>query len=119
MNTRKFAAEYRLGKWAQTIQERTVSGESIKKFCQSRGISRNTYFYWQRKLRAQACRELLPVLANEKAVIPSGWAVCETAKTERSESGINIEIGQCRVAVGSEFSPEVLEGVCRVLVSLC
>ena len=119
MNTQKIAAEYRSAQWAQALQERVASGESIKKFCQSRGISRNTYFYWQRKLRAQACRDLLPATVNGKAIMPSGWVVCETAKAERPESGISVEIGQCRVAVGSEFSPEVLEGVCRVLVSLC
>ena len=45
MTTREIAAEYRLAQWAQALQARVTSGESIKDFCQSKGVSRNTYFY--------------------------------------------------------------------------
>ena len=58
VNTREIAQEYRLGHWAKIMQEREQSGLSIKAFCQQIGIATNTYFYWQRKLRETACREL-------------------------------------------------------------
>ena len=51
INTREIAEEYRLGHWAQVMQERISSGLSIKAYCRQIGISTNTYHYWQKKLR--------------------------------------------------------------------
>jgi putative transposase len=118
MNTREIAAEYRLSHWAGIMRERNASGMSVKAFCRTAGFHENVYFYWQRKLRESACQELLPTV-NEKAMIPSGWAVCEQANAESKENSIHVEIGKCRLAVGSEFDPQVLERVCRVLMTLC
>jgi len=61
INTREIAAEYRLAHWVAIIRERNESGKSIKAYCESIGLHQNVYFYWQRKLREAACRELLPM----------------------------------------------------------
>ena len=58
MDTQKVTAEYRLLHWMKVIQERQNSGQNIKEFCESTGISRHAYYYWQRKLRQAACAEL-------------------------------------------------------------
>ncbi|MDJ0306601.1 MULTISPECIES: IS66 family insertion sequence element accessory protein TnpA [Dehalobacter] len=44
MNIQKVTAEYRLTQWMQVIQERQSSGQSIKEFCQEKGISKHAYF---------------------------------------------------------------------------
>ncbi|MBN1623114.1 MAG: transposase, partial [Clostridia bacterium] len=51
MNTQRIAMEYRLSQWAGIVQQRLDSGKNIKDFCEDEGINRNTYFYWQKKLR--------------------------------------------------------------------
>jgi len=61
MNTRQIAAEYRLAHWTQAIKERIASGEKIKDFCQRIGINRNTYFYWQQRIRKRACEKLAEI----------------------------------------------------------
>jgi len=58
MNTKEMATEYQPAQWAQVIQERVANGESIKEFCQRRGVSRQAYFYWQRKLREIAAKQI-------------------------------------------------------------
>lgn len=58
MSTRKITAEYRLSQWAQIIQARNESGKSVKDFCEDAGVNKNAYFYWQRKLREAACKDL-------------------------------------------------------------
>lgn len=118
MNTREIAAKYRMEQWTQAIREKASKGESIEEFCERRGISRNTYFYWQRKLRETACQELLPT-TGEILVAPSGWAVCEESKADTRDKGITIEIGKSRVKACGEVSAEQLEKVCRVLMRLC
>ena len=121
MNTREIAEEYRLSHWAGVVRERQESGLSIKAFCEKAGFHQNIYFYWQRKLREAACRELQPAVnaGSGKAFVPQGWAVCEKGEPNPKESGICIEIGKCRVKVGGEVSSEQLETVCRVLTKLC
>ena len=121
MDTRKITKEYRYSHWFQIIQERNESGLSIKAYCEKVGIHPNVYHYWQRKLRAAA------LLASNRAEsmvevnlpAPQGWAICETKSTANDQSTIEIEIGHSRISASTATNPELLEKVCRVLISLC
>ncbi len=120
VNTREIAEEYRLSHWAQVMRERQESGQSIKTYCGQIGISANTYFYWQRKLRVDAC-EALTLRETDvptKMTAPKGWAICKAEKPDAGVATVTIEIGKCRVAATSETDPELLGKVCRVLVGL-
>ena len=122
VNTREVAEEYRLSHWAQIMQERQETGLSIRAYCLQIGIAVNTYFYWQRRVRAAACQELMPAAhkQSEEALVPSGWAICKTEEPQPSEKahGVTVEIGGCRIAVEDGTDPGLLAKVCRVLVSL-
>ena len=117
MDTRKAATEYRLTQWAQMLQARQASGQSIEDFCATAGISRNTYFYWQRKLREAACTELIRQDAQVEP-IPCEWTRLEIAETCGKEETLAIEIGGCRVMATRETDPELLAKVCRILKAL-
>ena len=142
MNTREVAAQYRLSFWSEALRERSTSGVSIREFCQNRGVSRNTYFYWQRKLRELAVEQIadkkqtvsseLSVRKSEealqthssglpKAVVPSGWSQVSVVEEVHDTVGsvLSIEINGCRVTVDENTSPELLSRTCRTLISLC
>ena len=121
MNTREIAAEYRLAQWSQRMQERIRNGESITEFCQKHGISRNTYFYWQRKLRKTVIKQITQGSAEvvPQTPVPKGWMLCAEEKPESKESVVTIEIGKCRVTAEKTTDPELLSKVCRRLVSIC
>jgi len=121
MNTREIASELRLSHWAQIMRERSASGMSIRGYCKSTGICENVYYYWQRKLREAACDELVVAQSKqEKALVPTGWAVCKAAETEMPQrSPLIIEIGGCRIAVEADADLELLARTCRMLKSLC
>ena len=122
MDTRKMAMEYRMASWAEALQERVTKKENIRAFCGRKGISKNTYYYWQRKLREKVIKELVPAGQVKKAEMtetPKGWAVCEIEKVETQDRTVTIEIGKCRVKADAGTDEGVLEKVCRVLVSLC
>jgi putative transposase len=105
MDTQKVTAEYRLLHWMKVIQERQNSGQNIKEFCESTGISRHAYYYWQRKLRQAACAELSKL---EKPVnyVPEGWI--QIAQSQKIKSTLDIEVGGCRVTVDESTDPELL-----------
>ena len=122
MKTREIAAEHRKVEWKQIIQERAVSGESISQFCESRGIRRNQYFYWQHKLRESANKELiepfgLDATKSKRTQVPSGWAVAELRTPGKSM--LVVEISGCRIEVTESTDTELLVKTCHALRSLC
>jgi putative transposase len=119
MDTREVVAEYRMAKWAQTIQARIQAGQSIKEFCATSGISRNAYFYWQRKLREAACSEIQETATEVKnCLIPNGWARLESVEADRAEASLTIEVSGCRITTTDTTDLELLAKVCRTLRSL-
>lgn len=117
MNTHRITSEYRLSQWAQVIQTRLESGQNIKDFCQTAGISKNAYFYWQKKLRESACTELAKT-GDSRNIVPSGWMQLEPKQVQHSKESLVIEISDCHVTVNAETDPELLIKVCRTLRSL-
>ncbi len=101
----------------QIIKERKESGKGVDEFCIEKGISRNAYFYWQRKLREVACFELAK--ANEKEAekcVPAGWMQLSSL-TEESRT-IHIEVSGCHIKVDSDTDSELLKKVCQILRAL-
>ena len=119
MDTRKTAAEYRLSQWTQVIQIRKSTGQSVKDFCTSEGISKSTYLYWQRKLREAACTEFsMQEAISSSSLIPKGWAGIETKKSTCAEAELTIDIKGCRIIVKDDTDLDQLAKVCRLLKAL-
>ena len=116
MDIPKVTAEYRLSRWMQVIQEQQCSGQSIKDFCQEKGISKQAYFYWQRKLRKAACMELSKLKEEPVTCVPEGWM--QLTQGQEIKSTLDIEVGGCRVTVDAETDPELLKKVCLILRAL-
>lgn len=115
MNTQLVTADFRMSKWAQIIKERQNSGQTIKEFCEERGIKEGAYFYWQRKLRGALCTELANL--NEPATdIPAGWVQLEPATG--AKEALTVEVAGCRIRVTPGTDPELLKMVCRTLRAL-
>ena len=56
--------EYRAQTWAMLIQECNNSGLTKRAFCQQRGISEKSFYYWLRKLRSQMAEAAGPQLVQ-------------------------------------------------------
>ena len=56
--------EYRVQAWAMLIQECNNSGLTKREFCQQRGISEKSFYYWLRKLRSQMAEATGPRLVQ-------------------------------------------------------
>lgn len=117
MDTQKITAEYRLSQWAQVIKTQQESGQNIKDFCQTTGLSRNAYFYWQKKLRKVACTELAKV-EEPSNIVPSGWMQLKPQEVQQALETLDIEINGCHVTVNTGTDPELLKKVCRTLMAL-
>jgi putative transposase len=117
MDTKKVTTEYRMSQWAQVIQARADSGQSIKDFCQTEGISRNAYFYWQKRLRESACTELAKK-EEPGSVSPGGWVQLASGPMQQMTKSLAIEINGCHITVTAETDHGLLAKVCHTLRSL-
>jgi putative transposase len=67
--------EYRAQTWAMLIQECKTSGMTNKEFCELRGVSEKSFYYWQRKFWEQifdaAAPQLVPLdsLSEQKELL--------------------------------------------------
>lgn len=59
---------YRAQEWTALIQECSASGLTKREFCQQRGISEKSFYYWLRKLRTQMAERTAPQLVPLEAV---------------------------------------------------
>jgi len=122
MNTREIAEEYRLGHWAQVMQDRANSGQSIAAYCTQRGIGRHSYFYWQKKLRETAAQQMGVVQPEQsQALVPSGWAAVRLAEESAPEQagGLTLRVGGAEIEVRQGFDEALLASVCRALTQSC
>jgi transposase-like protein len=115
MNTKANRAESRLGYWAEKMKERAASGETVNRYCETRGIHANTYYYWRRKLREADQSAIVP--RCEKPA-PRGWSAVSVSEGARG-NGLTVEIGKSRIHVGKDTDEELLVKVCRTLAGLC
>ena len=46
--------------WAAIIEDRIASGLKIDEYCEKNQLSRNSYFYWLRKIREEMSTSALP-----------------------------------------------------------
>ena len=60
--------QYRAQNWAMLIQECNNSGLTKREFCQQRGISEKSFYYWLRKLRSHMTEASGPQLVQLEAV---------------------------------------------------
>ena len=119
MDTRKITAEYRLAQWSEIMQKRVDRGQSIKAFCEEENIKRNTYFYWQRKLREMAHTVMVEQPEATRGLAPSGWTQLRTIEAPRTEeSGIVIAVNGYQISVNMQMDENLLRRVCSTLKSL-
>ena len=117
MDTRKVAAEYRLARWTQMLQERDEKGQSIQEFCEAESISRNRYFYWQRKVREAACASVAKV--RGESLSPMEWTRLAAEERPIREAKVHIEVNGCRITATGETDIALLQRICEALRSIC
>ena len=80
---------YRAQEWAMIIQECNASGLTKREFCQQRGISEKSFYYWLRKLRAQMVESAAPRLVP----LESGPAVEDVLRIQYRGAELKLPAG--------------------------
>lgn len=85
------------------IAEQKQSGQSVRRFCQGRGVAEPSFYYWRKRLGAEPA--------------PVRFALVETGQPEARESAVLelvLRSGQ-RIRIGAGVDAAALRTVLRVV----
>jgi hypothetical protein len=105
-----------LSYWENKINERHQSGMTIKDWCQKNGVTKNQYFYWNHRIRKSKNLENGEfVFADVSKLLTSS-----SDAGQRSESfpDFQIHLNSIQATVPSNFNPDALAGLLKVLKEL-
>ena len=83
----KLNADQRLAVWTQRISDCRSSGKSVKHWCQENGVSKKTYYYWQRRIFEMTLGQQAPEFTELHSLrpVPSAAASVEI-------SGVSVQV---------------------------
>jgi len=116
MNTRGATRQYRMSQWAGVFREQKSSGLTITAWCEQNGISRQQYFYWQRRLRESACEELALRTESKISTIPT---FAEINVKPDLTGAIVVRMNGTEVEIRNGTSPELAAKVLNALKTQC
>lgn len=107
---------YRLQQWTEAIRDCKSSGKTVAAWCQDNGISRKTYYYWQKIVRDTACKEL--TLRQEASLPAPVFAeCCIPAASGTAAVILHMNCGTVEIQNGADEA--VIAGTLRALKNLC
>jgi hypothetical protein len=128
MNSREITRKIRLEQWTQALKERAAAGETVKEFCRNKGISRNAFFYWQRKVRSAVGEQFIGVrgASGPPAPVFREVSLTETGRPENRRAAesfgrgeIRIEASGLRITADGEYPAENLAALLARLAAPC
>ena len=94
MNTKLATTQIRITEWAAIIKDCKSSGMKVDDYCQQHDISRDTYYYWLRKVKTAALQQAgfveLPI-PETKPVPTTDFSTQMVIKTAGKEIRINYD----------------------------
>lgn len=108
--------QLRLNEWKQVISDCHNSGLSVEKWTSMNGISRNTYYYWLRKLRTKAC-ESLPIV--EATPSEPMFTKLDIPSVHSIQPAILLNLGRAKVEINNGADESTIEAVIKSLNGIC
>ena len=106
----------RLQNWALEIQDCRSSGLSVAKWCQQRGITKTTYYRWEREVLAYTGNSREASVQEHVAFVelPAAEPACCETVMERSAT---LRVGNGSLDLYQKLSPDLLRAMIEALRS--
>ena len=98
--------------WIAMIQKQKASGLTINDWCPKNNISRNCFYYWQRRLRRQFMKALSQFVELKPPAVPE---IPETSHLEYFNSTARITVGGVSVELSNAASEELIGRIVRAI----
>ncbi len=118
MNLNQVGQTYKLSQWITLVRDCQSSGKTVEAWCNDNNISRNTYYYWLRRVRRAACENLPGIVKRENPIVPVTFQipVVSSEKIQScSDAGITLHIGSFILELHNGMSSELLTTTLQAL----
>lgn len=107
LTTRAATREIRLRQWQEIFHDRKESGLTVKDYCQRHGITKDSYYYWQK-------------VAREAVIAASGPVFAELKSEMYGQAGefipeLTIRVGNAVISVNRDTPEGLLERAIRAV----
>jgi|LSQX01.1.fsa_nt_gb predicted nucleotide-binding protein (sugar kinase/HSP70/actin superfamily) len=118
MNIQKVDREIKLSQWIEIIRECRSSGQSVRSWYIEHNIKQQSYYYWLRKIREQACNSMgLPVSRDEEKC---EFAQIQTSTTYQQVAPmIKLHIGEITIEISDGMSQDTISYVLNGIRNIC
>lgn len=112
--------------WTAIVEDRLASGLKIDEYCEKNQLSRNSYFYWLRKIREERATSVLPdnndlLLASVSTgalveLVPSSKhndAIPRIEVPDEDAKSFGFFVNRISITVGRDISEEMLSKIMR------
>ncbi len=113
MTVNQAAQEYRKQQWIQVIRDCRESGLSNREYLEQKGISRDRFYYWQRRLRKEAL-EGMESCGQEMVELSPMITSARDATAGRREGMEN----EAAIVVSGRIRIGIREGISRELLRM-
>lgn len=114
MNTKLATRQIRLNEWAAIIKDCKASGLKVDTYCEQHGLSRNSYYYWLRKVKEAA------LLQAGFVELPASMAEHESSKPIENnaltfDTRMVIKLNGTELCVNEHTSSELISRVVEII----
>jgi hypothetical protein len=110
MDVQMVKRDVRLQQWGALISSCQASGMTVKDWCTEKGINAKTYYYWLRKIREAACRQM-----DRQA----GTVFAEVQGSHGTGAAITLRISGFEMEIHNGAAAEVIESTLHILKDIC
>lgn len=114
--------EYRLRHWAALIHERISSGKKVDDWCSEHGISRNSYYYWLRKVKLATVNDVKDETPPNVCGLPKIVPLIPPqppALMNMPGTAIAINVNGLTLNIQEGASQEIIERTLEALKKIC
>jgi len=104
--------------WQKIIDDYQISGKTVKAYCEENNINIKSYYYWLRKIREQACKNIdFSELEEENKC--EFAPVQSTVPYQHVVPTIKLHIGKITVEIADGMSQDTITYVLNGIRNIC
>ncbi len=119
MDTTEAAVQYRIRKWINIFADCKQSGMTVQQYCDANQLSRDSYYYWFKKVRALTMKQMVPAIVpistTPDTVGQNPVTVVPVATDNLSPATLTLQVGDISLEINEATPDSLLRRTLRIL----
>ena len=119
MDTTEAAVQYRIRKWINIFADCKQSGMTVQQYCDANQLSRDSYYYWFKKVRALTMKQMVPAIVPISTTPDTAGqdpvTVVPVATDNLPPATITLQVGDISLEVNEATPDSLLRRTLRIL----